>query len=160
MMFYLQDKLTQEKIQSEIKRFVFEATRIEVGRPTMYLRSFKMDEGWKDFYEEEKEERRDLKEFMSWHGNHREEIHLVITKSSQVSSSPKIEVSFIGKPNEETFEKLINLGWKINGSQMVYSFQQEEVYEKDNVSLFFYNTICLYADYEWIIINDNLRTDD
>ena len=158
-MFYLQDKLTQEKIQSEIERFVFEARQVTVGSARMELECFEMDKGWKDFYEEEKERLRDLKEFMGLNGNRVCRLDLKIFQSRELYR-PKIEADLDGKIDEETFKKLIDLGWKINGRSMVYSFQQEEVYEKDDVSLFIYNTINLYDDYEWIITNDNLPADD
>ena len=159
MIFYLQDKLTQEKIQSEIERFVFEARQVTVGSARMQLECFEMDEGWKDFYEEEKERLRDLNEFMRLNGNYVCNLDLKIFQSHELYR-PKIEADLVGKIDEETFKKLIDLGWKINGWRMVYSFQQEEVYEKDDVSLFIYNTINLYDDYEWIITNDNLPADD
>lgn len=151
-MFYLQEKLTQEKIQSEIERFVFEAMNIDGSSQVLHFCSFMMDKGWKDFYEEEKEERRDLKEFMLWHGNSGGEIQLQIVRSKQISSVFQLRVDFLYVSKDiEVTKKLVRFGWKLGEIGFEHRLHLEEVYEKNNVSEFIYNSMNMFNDYEWII---------
>ena len=151
-MFYLQEKLTQEKIQSEIERFVFEAMNIDGSSQTLDFRSFKMDDGWKDLYEVQKEKNRDLYEFMTWFGNRGGEIKLEITRGKQISSGLQLRVNFLfGSKDIEVTKKLVRFGWKLVEFGFEHRLHLEEVYEKNNVSEFIYNSMNLFNDYEWII---------